>query len=38
MVKKKENVYMDDNIIFVRFEKKSKMRIMMEGLLKMISK
>ena len=35
MVKKRRKcIYMDDNIIFVRFEKKSKMRIMMEGLLK----
>lgn len=35
MVKKRRKcIYMDDNIIFVRFEKKSKMRIMMESLLK----
>lgn len=35
MVKKRRKcIYMDDNIIFVRFEKKSKMRIMMEGFLK----
>lgn len=35
MVKKRRKcIYMDDNIIFVRFEKKSKMRIMMESFLK----
>ena len=35
MVKKRRKcIYIDDNIIFVRFKKKSKMRIMMESFLK----